>query len=207
MIPQHMSKKVSALLSVCSRLEALLKRYETIKLALTTWIQFSPRLTTKTDLLSQCVMGSYLLLAPMVLTSSFAKSKPLLKSVSFFTLLEASITNTRSSPPFASRLMALPRISIPGPFVLLHPVAFSLLHVYSNKGSIRFFRKLYAVVLTSLKRSSNSSAREYFSKAIKIRFYVHSVLRDISSQFKVLINGDSGRDTKASYQCGAIWFK
>lgn len=92
----------------------------------------------------------YLGLAPIVSTNALMKFKPFWNPTTC-TLLEASSTNTRSSPPSSFKLIALPRVSS------VHPVSFSLLQAYSNKLSSTFLRRLKAVVLMSANWSSNSS--------------------------------------------------
>lgn len=99
----------------------------------------------------------YLGLAPIVSTNALMKFKPFWNPTTC-TLLEASSTNTRSSPPSSFKLMALPRVSsVFSKLVSLHPVSFSLLQAYSNKLSSTFLRRLKAVVLMSANWSSSSS--------------------------------------------------
>ena len=73
------------------------------------WREKSRTLKCKTILHLKIL--SYLLLSPIILTNSCAKFK-LKLNPSLVTLLDASITNTRSSPLAVSKLMALPRVSI-----------------------------------------------------------------------------------------------
>lgn len=106
----------------------------------------------------------YLLLAPIVLTSSFEKFKPLWNP-SLDTLDEASITNTRSRPLLSFKLIILPLVSMPSVgFDLLHPLWLSWLQVYSINVSITFLRRKIAVELISLKRFSNSSEKKYINQ-------------------------------------------
>ena len=73
------------------------------------WREKSRTLKCKTILHLKTL--SYLLLSPIILTNSCAKFK-LKLNPSLVTLLDASITNTRSSPLAVSKLMALPRVTI-----------------------------------------------------------------------------------------------
>ena len=108
----------------------------------------------------------YLLLAPIVLTSSFEKFKPLWNP-SLVTLDEASITNTRSRPLLSFKLIILPLVSMPSVgFDLLHPLWLSWLQVYSINVSITFLRRKIAVELISLKRFSNSSEKNIYKSEV-----------------------------------------